>query len=298
MKAAERAFEDDQKFMSQTFVAVEPTGMDPCELRMKSGDTAVLDLVARRIPLVEFVLRNTVARHDLDTAEGRVAAMDAGIPLVARIKDRALRDDYARRLAGLIGFGLEDQVLARMRGLVRADGKRAEAAAPAPPPAANAVEVDETVARVEREVLKVALQLPAVAGPEFDALTPAAFLVDRYRSVFEAVMAAGGCASGVSGPEWPGKVSTHVPDERIRNGVHALAVEPLKAGADTEERYARAILARMHEMVTGRQIIAVKSKLQRINPQEQPDDHARLFGELIALESYHRNLRERAIGGQ
>jgi DNA primase len=298
MKAAERAFEDDQKFMSQTFVAVEPTGMDPCELRMKSGDTAVLDLVARRIPLVEFVLRNTVARHDLDTAEGRVAAMDAGIPLVARIKDRALRDDYARRLAGLIGFGLEDQVLARMRGLVRADGKRAEAATPAPPPAANAVEVDETVARVEREVLKVALQLPAVAGPEFDALTPAAFLVDRYRSVFEAVMAAGGCASGVSGPEWPGKVSTHVPDERIRNGVHALAVEPLKAGADTEERYARAILARMHEMVTGRQIIAVKSKLQRINPQEQPDDHARLFGELIALESYHRNLRERAIGGQ
>jgi len=201
MKAAERAFEDDQKFMSQTFVAVEPTGMDPCELRMKSGDTAVLDLVARRIPLVEFVLRNTVGRHDLDTAEGRVAAMDAGIPLVARIKDRALRDDYARRLAGLIGFGLEDQVLARMRGLVRADGKRAEAAVPAPPPAANAVEVDETVARVEREVLKVALQLPAVAGPEFDALTPAAFLVDRYRSVFEAVMAAGGCASGVSGPD-------------------------------------------------------------------------------------------------
>jgi DNA primase len=116
--------------------------------------------------------------------------------------------------------------------------------------------------------------------------------------VFEAVMVAGGCASGVSGPEWPGKVSVHVSNERIRSGVHALAVEPLQAGADTEERYARAILARMHEMVTGRQIIAIKSKLQRINPQEQPDDHARLFGELIALESYHRNLRERAIGDQ
>jgi DNA primase len=298
MKAAERAFEDDQKFMSQTFVAVEATGMDPCELRMKSGDTAVLDLVARRIPLVEFVLRNTVGRFDLDTAEGRVAAMDAGIPLVARIKDRALRDDYARRLAGLIGFGLEEQVLARMRGLARADQKRAEAAPPAPPAAAKTPEVDEAVARVEREVLKIALQQPAIAGPEFDVLAPEAFLVERYRKVFEAIMAAGGCASGVSGPEWPGKVSTHVPDDRIRNGIHALAVEPLKAGADTEERYARAILARMHELVTGRQIVAVKSKLQRINPQERPDDHARLFGELIALESYHRNLRERAIGGQ
>jgi DNA primase len=297
MKAAERAFEDDQRFMSQTFVAVEPTGMDPCELRMKSGDTAVLDLVARRIPLVEFVLRNTVGRFDLDTAEGRVAAMDAGIPLVARIKDRALRDDYARRLAGLIGFGLEEQVLARMRGLARADRKRA-GPVPPQPAAPKAPEVDDAVARVEREVLKIALQQPAIAGPEFDALVPDAFLVERYRKVFEAIMAAGGCASGISGAEWPGKVSTHVVDDRIRNGVHALAVEPLQAGADTEERYARAILARMHEIVTGRKIVAVKSKLQRINPQERPDDHARLFGELIALESYHRNLRERAIGGQ
>jgi DNA primase len=84
----------------------------------------------------------------------------------------------------------------------------------------------------------------------------------------------------------------------VRSGVHALAVEPLRSGADAEERYAAAVVARMHEIVTGRQIAALKSKLQRINPQEQPDDHARLFGELIALESYRRNLRERAIGGQ
>lgn len=310
MKAAERAFGDDQKFMAQTFVAIESTGMDPCDLRMKSGDKAVLDLIERRIPLVEFVLRSTVGRFDLETAEGRVAAMDAGIPLVARIKDRALRDEYARRLAGLIGFGLEDQVLARMRGLVRSDerrgesGGRGEAGARAPEPGpqpasqpAPAVEVDETVAKVERETLKVALQLPAVAGPEFDALVPDAFLVDRYRQVFLAVAAAGGCAAGVTGPEWAEKITAHVDDERIRRGVHALSVEPLRSGPEGTERYARAILARMHEIVAAREIAAAKSRLQRINPIEQPDEHARLFGELIALESYHRNLRERAIGG-
>ena len=104
MKAAERAFGDDQKFVAQTFVAIEPTGLDPCDLRLKSGDTAVRDLVARRIPLVEFVLRTTVARFDLDTAEGRVAAMDAGIPPSPRSRTARLRDEYARRLAGLIGF--------------------------------------------------------------------------------------------------------------------------------------------------------------------------------------------------
>jgi DNA primase len=297
MKAAERAFGDDQKFMAQTFVAIEPNGMDPCDLRMKSGDKAVLDLVAQRIPLVEFVLRSTVRRNDLDTAEGRVAAMNTGIPLVARIKDRSLRDEYARRLAGLIGFGLEEQVLARVRGLERATDNRVQPAAPSPSEREPA-KVDEAVVAVEREVLKIALQLPGVAGPEFDALEPEAFLVDAHRQLRSAIAAAGGAAAGVAGPLWTEKVAAYLTDERVRRGVHALAVEPLRAGADGQEHYAGAVLARMHEVVTGRQIATLKSKLQRINPQEQQDDHARLFGELIALESYRRNLRERAIGGQ
>jgi DNA primase len=298
MKAAERAFGDDQKFMAQTFVAVEATGLDPCDLRMKSGDTAVLDLVARRIPLVEFVLRATVGRFDLDTLEGRTAALDRGIPLVAQIKDRALRDEYARRLAGLVGFGGEDdpmRVVARVRGLVRSDDNRAHVAvAPAAPDPAK---VDETVVAVEREVLKVALQLPAVAGPEFDALTPEAFLIDAHRQVRVAIAAAGGTSAGVTGPAWTASITALLGDDRVRQGVHALAVEPLRFGPDGQERYAGAVLARMHEVVTGRQVAALKSKLQRINPQEQEAEHARLFGELIALESYRRNLRERAIGG-
>ncbi|HZC69929.1 MAG TPA: DNA primase [Jatrophihabitans sp.] len=294
MRAAERAFEDDQKFMSQTFVAIEPTGQDPCELRMQSGNSAVLDLVARRIPLVEFVLRSTVGRYDLDTAEGRSAALDRGVPLVARIKDFGLRDEYARRLAGLVGVDDPMRVVARVRGLVRSGDKRPDV----PLVAAEPAKVDEAVAAVEREVLKVALQLPAVAGPEFDALEPDAFLIDAHRQVRAAIAVAGGTEAGVSGAAWTEKIAALLTDERVRSGVHALAVEPLRAGADAEERYAGAVVARMHEVVAARQIAAIKSKLQRINPQEQPDEHARLFGQLIALESYRRNLRERAIGGQ
>jgi DNA primase len=296
MKAAERAFGDDQKFMAQTFVAIEATGMDPCELRMKSGDTAVLDLVARRIPLVEFVLRATTGRFDLDTAEGRSAALDRGIPLVAQIKDHGLRDEYARRLSGLVGFDDPMRVVTRVRGLVRSSDKRAHVEVKAAEP--DPQKVGEAVVAVERETLKVALQLPAVAGPEFDALAPEAFLIDAHRQVRQAIAEAGGTEAGVTGPEWTERIQSHLTDERIRNGVHALSVEPLRSGADEQERYAGAVLARMHEVVTGRQVAALKSKLQRINPQEQQDEHARLFGELIALESYRRNLRERAIGGQ
>jgi DNA primase len=294
MKAAERAFQDDQKFMAQTFVAIEPTGMDPCDLRMKSGDTAVLDLVARRIPLVEFVLRASVARHDLDTAEGQTAALDRAIPLVAQIKDHALRDEYARRLAGLVGFDDPMRVVTRVRGLVRTGERRATPDKPAP--AADPAKLDEAVVAVEREVLKVALQLPAVAGPEFDALEPDAFLVDAHQQVRRAIRDVGGTAAAVSGPAWPESIQSRISDERIKRGVHALAVEPLPSGSVGDERYATFVLARMLSNVAGRQIRSIKGKLQRINPQEQPDEHARLFGELIALESYHRGLRERANG--
>ena len=296
-RAAEKAFGDDQKFVAQTFVAVEKSGMDPCDLRMAKGDAAVRDLVASRVPLVEFVLRETVGRFDLDTAEGRAGALDLGVPMVAQIKDRGLRDNYATRLAGLVGFSgstdEEARVVARVRGLVRSGEKREPAPAR---PTATESDVDERTARVEREVLQVALQLPAVAGPEFDALTPEAFLVERYRKVSEAIVAAGGVTSGLVGPAWVAAVQAHAADERIQRGIAALAVEPLRSRPRTDEEYAGIIVVSMLSRVTHRQIVALKAKVQRMNPQEDPDGHARAFGELIALEAYGRNLRERAIG--
>ena len=103
--AAIKAFEGDQSFAAQTYVAIGRDGMDPCELRQASGDTAVRDLVARRQPLFAFAMRSILREHDLNTAEGRVAALQRTVPLVARIRGEDLRDEYARRLAGLDGLG-------------------------------------------------------------------------------------------------------------------------------------------------------------------------------------------------
>ncbi|MEV4258917.1 DNA primase, partial [Spirillospora sp. NPDC049652] len=97
-KAALRAFEGEQKFVTQTFVAVQPDGLDPCDLRVQHGDASVRDLVASRTPLFEFVVRSKIGEHDLNTTEGRLAALDAAAPIVARIKDRALRQMYAVNL--------------------------------------------------------------------------------------------------------------------------------------------------------------------------------------------------------
>ncbi len=81
-KAALRAFEEDQRFVTQTFVAVEPSGLDPCDLRIQHGDAAVVALVDRRVPLFEFAIRSTLAAYDLETAEGRIAALRDAAPIV------------------------------------------------------------------------------------------------------------------------------------------------------------------------------------------------------------------------
>src|SRR3954453_22055678 len=107
-KAALRAFAEDQRFVSQTYVAVEPGGLDPCDLRVQRGDEAVRDLVARRVPLFEFAITTTIARFDLGTAVGRVQALRAAAPVVAQIKDRSLRPEYARRLAGRVGIDVDE----------------------------------------------------------------------------------------------------------------------------------------------------------------------------------------------
>ena len=88
--AALKVFSGDQNFVTQTYVAIEPTGLDPCDLRLQHGDAAVRELVARRMPLYRFVMSNLLTQHDLDRADGRLAALRAAAPLVASIRDNAL----------------------------------------------------------------------------------------------------------------------------------------------------------------------------------------------------------------
>jgi DNA primase len=114
-KAALRAFGMEERFVTQTFVTVQPDGLDPCDLRLKQGDAAVRDLVARRVPLFEFAIRSAVNKHNLDTAEGQLAALDEAAPIVAKIKDSGLRARYAVNLDRWLGLMDERFVLARVR---------------------------------------------------------------------------------------------------------------------------------------------------------------------------------------
>ena len=306
-KAALRAFDDEQRFAAQTFIAVAPDGMDPCELRQANGDAAVRDLVARRTPLFAFAIRAVLREHDLDTAEGRVEALRRTVPLVARIKDVSLRDEYARQLAGWTGWEDVPTVLRRVRETAEGAGPPSTQQRRHRPSTVDTVvqptldgpprpRPDDPRLWPQREALKVALQAPALAGPIYDSLQPDAFTEPAYLTLHRAVIAAGGVTAGLAGPPFLDAVAAHCPQGTVRSLLTELAVEPLNARTGDDARYVSAVLARLQETVVLREIAALKSKLQRLSPVEDAVAYHQLFGDLVALEQYRKGLGEQALG--
>jgi DNA primase len=299
--AALKAFDGEQKLAGQSFVAVAADGMDPCDLRLKHGDRALRDLVARRTPLFEFAIRTALSEIDLDSAEGRVAALRRCVPMVSKIKDQTLRDEYARQLAGWVGWEDVAQVIRRVREHVngrgdRAGGKRRTQASAVAEPTSRPDPADPTL-WPQREALKSALQYPAMAGPVFDSLTAESFTHPGYAAAATAITSAGGTAAGLGGAQWIDHVRRQAVHPAHAALINELGVEAIRI--DDEEklpRYISGVLARLQEVWIGRQIAEMKSKLQRMSPVDQADEYHCVFGDLIALETYRKSLLQQASG--
>ncbi|MFR9751499.1 DNA primase [Nocardia sp. 004] len=303
--AALKAFSGDPKLAGQTYIAIAPDGQDPCELRQHSGDAAVRDLIARRTPLYEFVVRGLLADHDLDTAEGQVEALRRAVPVVAQIKDNALRKAYATKLAGWVGWDDIQMVVRRVGEEARrrrnggsAGASRAQAPREvvAEHPAARPNPNDPTLLP-QRQVLAAALQYPAMAGAGFDALESEAFTHPAYAIIRTLITEAGGTAAGLGGAEWVNAIADRTDDLTVRALLSELAAEPLPVKSEADiPRFVTGVLARTQEAWVGRQIAELKSKLQRVSSTEQPDAYFALFGDLVALEQYRKSLLTQAMG--
>ncbi|KQT94299.1 DNA primase [Marmoricola sp. Leaf446] len=291
-KAALRAFEGDQVFAGQTYVAVEPTGMDPCDLRLRSGDAEVRELVARRVPLYRFVLANVVQRYDLDRADGRIDAMREAAKLVTAIRDRSKVDAFARELAGMLGIEPAD-----VQRAVRTAASRGSAPVDVTPrqPQADLPDPRDPRLYLEREVLKLVVQHPTAVRSTAADVDGTDFTHGAYRALWSAVAAVGGLAAADA--QWAARLRDSVADERLKALVSQLAVEPLRA-TEPDAAYVAQHVHRLRELTAQRRIAELKSKLQRTNPVEQAADYNRMFGELVALEQHRRSLREKALESQ
>ncbi|MFH8519789.1 DNA primase [Streptomyces gelaticus] len=307
-KAALRAFEDDQKFAAETYIAIAPDGMDPCDLRLVKGDEAVRDLVEPRTPLFEFALRQIVGRYDLETPAGRGAALDEAAPVVARIKNSSSQHEVAVQLAGMLGILDTQFVVKRVAQLARWARERGDqrgpaqppsrggrqhqqVQAPAPAPSGPALNLRSPAHRTERELLKLALQKPDLVSPAFDAYGADEFTAPPYAAVRQCIAEAGGAERGVPETrEYLVQVLDAAPNDTVRNLVTELAVEVFH-GKTIDETYAGMQLVQVRLRAVDRRIDEVQGSLARLGSNVAPDHLAAAQNEVWVLQQYAQSLR-------
>ncbi|MFF9077186.1 DNA primase [Streptomyces sp. NPDC014735] len=312
-KAALRAFEDDQKFAAETYIAIAPDNMDPCDLRLAKGDEAVRDLVEPRTPLFEFALRQIVGRYDLETPAGRGAALDEAAPVVARIKNSSSQHEVAVQLAGMLGILDTQFVVKRVAQLARWARERGDRRGPAPAssrsgagapggprheqarttaaPSGPALHLRSPAHRTERELLKLALQKPALVSPAFDAYGVDEFTAPPYAAVRQCVADAGGAETGLPEPrDYLARVLDVAPDDTVRNLVTELAVEVFH-GKTIDETYAGVQLVQVRLRAVDRRIGEVQGSLARLGSHVPPEQLAAAQNEVWVLQQYAESLR-------
>jgi DNA primase len=294
-KAASRAFAEEQRFAAQTFVAVAPDGLDPCDLRLAKGDEALRRLVDERKPRFEFMIRRVLSGFDLETVEGRVGALRAAAPVLAGIRDPALHDGYIRNVAGWIGLDPRNVAEAvanapRTRTTSRPATETGQDAQDPPSeqgPSITQLPTDP-VTRLERDALMAVLQHPDAVGRELALrLSLVAFANPTLSVVRDGIAAS---MDAFDSPQWLERVSEEVP-AAFSGIVSQLAVAPIpEKGGRELSIYCRGVVASL----IGRDLLASKAellgRLQRTEPATEPDRYRELQRELMRVEAERRAL--------
>lgn len=301
-KAASRAFAEEQRFAAQTFVAVAPDGLDPCDLRLARGDEAVRRLIRTRRPMFEFMIRRQLAAHDLETVEGRVTALRAAAPVVAGIRDQALAIGYVRNLAGWLGMDPTEV----QRAVTAARG-RTPAAGPAPargdsrdPDANTAQGVERRVVpslvalptdpttRLERDALMAILQYPAEVGRELVSRAVEVVFSDATLGVVRDAVATS--LDRLESPEWVAAVTAEVPAP-FASLVTQLSVAPIPERAEAIAVYCHGIVSALVDRDLLRRKRELLGTMQRLDAAAEPERFADVQRELVRVEAERRALR-------
>lgn len=349
-KAAIHAFGLDAAFSTQAFVAVADDNLDPCDLRIKRGNEAVRALIANAEPLYDFVIKTAIGRFDTTYTTGQMGAVKAVAPLIAQIRDRSLLDLYSRKAVRQIGVDLDIMQCevrdARRKLNVRDEDayapKRrfaANAAAAEPrmeqgvnpyanPSARKALEhrdaaeqsyyrIDDAVFICEQQFMATLIQVPLAVDPTlFASLTLSSFMTPVFRTLFQAIAAAGGLPS-TDAPQglWMHNL-TKAGGPMLESVINELAVMQLplppsdadterasqqsqeinvqlRKPTDDERRYASELIIRLLDTGIMRRIGADKRRMAQL-----PDgaEKIELLGQITKLETLRKDLQARVFG--
>ncbi len=325
-KAAMKAYVHEQSFGVQTFVAVAPAGMDPCELRLKFGDARVRELIEQREPLFAFVIRSFLEGLDLSTAEGRTIGLYRTAQIVADIKDPVLRQEYVNILAGWLGQDVSivqdtvKQLYMRSQKEVRqitqgmsAEGELGENAAPIKEYQAilrPLAEISDPAEKTERVALQVLLQLPKMAyAAKASFIASEVFVTPIYRTVHQAILAMGGI--NAYHEYFTQLIGQEVAEETAEQRANIWYIQQVLSQCGQVERQAVNQLVaesiehsdpqRMWEYVRGVMMSLIRTELTRriavlqIELQRTPHNEKRqqeIFAQLMQLEAQRKQFSE------
>ncbi|MGA0986081.1 MAG: DNA primase [Candidatus Nanopelagicales bacterium] len=276
-KAAMRAFDLESIFSSQSYIAVAPQGMDPCDLRLNKGNESLKILIDSSIPLFEFVIKTFVKDFDLTNAEGRINALSKITPVLQSIKNKLLQKEYLKLSANWLGLDLEtiEESLANKQVKKLLDVKQP-------------VDTPTVERKIQREVLKVVFQYPLLSKSWLGQLNQDYFSYPPYREVYEKIV------EFEIDNNLAARIVSEIENETIKKGVSSLAVEPFNFEVD--QNYVDSVFSRLLEFGATVQIEELKSRLQREQDQLTASEQSEIFKELMNLEEYRRALRDHAIG--
>lgn len=350
-KAAIHAFGLDAAFSTQAFVAVADDNLDPCDLRIKRGNEAVRALIANAEPLYDFVIKTAIGRFDTTYATGQMGAVKAVAPLIAQIRDRSLLDLYSRKAVRQIGVDLdimqrevrdarrklnvrdEDAYAPKRRfaanAAAAAEPRMDQGANPyANPSARKALEhrdaaeqsyyrIDDAVFICEQQFMATLIQVPLAVDPTlFASLTLSSFMTPVFRTLFQAIAAAGGLPSTdtpqglwmhnltkAGGPMLESVINelavmqlplppSDADTERASQQSQEINVQ-LRKPTDDERRYASELIIRLLDTGIMRRIGTDKRRMAQL-----PDgaEKIELLGQITKLETLRKDLQARVFG--
>ncbi|MCU1542507.1 MAG: primase [Microbacteriaceae bacterium] len=291
-KAASRAFDEEQRFSAETFVAVAPDGLDPCDLRLNRGDDAVRRLIATRKPMFEFMIRRVLDAHNLSTVEGRVAALRATAPVVAGIRDDALEIGYVRQTAQWLGMELDE--VRRAVGSARSgpadEPRHGAAVVPAGDSGLSLMQLPtDPTTRLERDALMAMLQYPTEVGIDFIRRGANVTFTDNTLAVVSDAVATS--SEHWEAPDWLARVSDEVPLP-YATLVKQLGVAPIPERPEVIGAYCKDVVAGLIDRDLLRQKKDLLGSLQRTDAAAEAERFGQLQLDLVRVEAERRALRE------
>ncbi len=273
-------------------VLVLPEGQDPADLAAELGPDGMRRAVDDATPVVPFVIRHRLADAELSTEAGRTSALKAALEVLGREPDADLRREWARtEIADRIGLSYGFVATSAARQGVALDAHEGVAR---PVRTADATtgsgragnDRARTRARLERSVLRVAMQHPELLPDEWYELTEEDLTHPRAKAVWRAVTAAGGAGVPLA------VVIDHADDDAVRGTLRQLALED---DPETEDREAAPAVAagRVRRLLADRLEVEearLRAELAELNHATDPERVLEMQRELGERQRRRRQL--------